>query len=431
MINEGGSIMGFLQFHRTIKIRIIESSLSTAIGSMVFPFMAIYFSGYFSVNTTGLLLLINGFIGIAMNLYGGYFSDRFGRKKLIVVAELLRFLAFMTMMVFNSPWFHSPLITFLMFTIHTICSALIGPANQAMLIDVSKPDERKLMYTIMYWANNMSIALGGILGGLLFKEHLFELFIALSATSLIALMLITLFIEESFVPANTKKTTLLGQSFQMFSNYLTVFRDKIFIVYLLAGVLILSMEFQLGNYISIRLAKEFPEQNILGLSIDGIGITGILRAENTILVVIFALFITKMISRFNDRYLLFASWSIFVGAYAVISYTNHLWILFITMFVASIAELTRVPIEQSYLANLPPDHSRSSYLALSEMRHNLSRLICSITVAASAFLSNFETTILITSFGGIGILMLLFIAPALEQRVRGKLAEKEEVSDSA
>ncbi|WP_449622318.1 MFS transporter [Robertmurraya sp. Marseille-Q9965] len=220
--------MGFFQFHRTIKVRIIESFLSTAIGSMIFPFMAIYLAEYFSMKTTGLLMLLNVLIGIVMNLFGGYFSDSFGRKKLIVFAEFFRFIAFITMTLCNSPWLFSPLITVGMLIIHTICSALTGPANQAMLIDISKTHERKLMYTIMYWANNLSIAIGGILGGLLFKSHLFGLFLALSISSLIVLLLITFFIDESYVPANTKRRRAVEHVVHMFSSYLNVFRDKNF-----------------------------------------------------------------------------------------------------------------------------------------------------------------------------------------------------------
>ncbi|WP_449622317.1 MFS transporter [Robertmurraya sp. Marseille-Q9965] len=145
------------------------------------------------------------------------------------------------------------------------------------------------------------------------------------------------------------------------------------------------MEFHLGNYISIRLSKEFLEQNILGWTVDGIGITGLLRAENTILVVIMALFVGKLITQFHDRSVLIGSWLLFVGGYAVISYTNNLWLLIIAMFVASIAEVTRVPIEQNFLAQLPSEHARSSYLAVSEMRHNLTRLICSLTITVSDF----------------------------------------------
>ena len=231
----------FMQFHRTIKIRIIESFLSSAVSNMIFPFMAIYLSAHFGITITGILLLINVFIGVIISFFGGYISDSFGRKKLLVFAEVLRLAAFIIMMICNSPWFTSPLITFFMMMINTICWSLAEPASQAMLIDVSKPEERKYMFSIMYWGFNLSFALGGVLGGFLFKEYLFELMIALSITALITVVLITFFIDESYVPVKREKEKIERHLSQMFRSYREVFRDRLFIWYSVAMILIISL----------------------------------------------------------------------------------------------------------------------------------------------------------------------------------------------
>ncbi len=410
--------MNFFQFHRTIKIRIIESFLSTAVGSMVFPFMAIYLSFHFGVKTAGLLLLINVFVGIAINFFGGYFSDTFGRKKIIVVAESMRFLAFSTMMICNSPWLTAPLITFFMMTVNSICWGLAGPANQAMLIDVSKPEERKTMYTIMYWANNLSIAIGGIAGGFLFKEHLFELLLALSVATFITWFLITFVIHESYIPASTKEVKPTEHARKLISNYKEVFSDRVFVLFVLAGILVLSMEFQLTNYIGIRLANDLPVQNFFGLEFSGIEMTGFLRTENTILVVILALFATRMITGLNDRLVLLTSCSVFVAGYVIISYTNNLWLLFGAMLFATFGEVLRVPVQQNYLANLPPEHARSSYLAVNGLTYNIGSLICSITITLSAYVPKLGTTIFMAIIGLLGILIFAKIIPALDERTK-------------
>ena len=192
--------MRFRDFHKNIKIRLIENFISRFIGSMIFPFMSIYLAVHFGAKVAGLLLLINVFIGIGINFLGGYFADQFGRKKVMLFAETLRFLAFLTMMICNSPWFESAAITFAMMTVNSICWGLAGPANQAMLIDVSTPPQRKLMYSISYWANNLSIAVGGILGAFLFKDYLFELFLSLSIAAAVTAFLVAFFIDESHNP---------------------------------------------------------------------------------------------------------------------------------------------------------------------------------------------------------------------------------------
>lgn len=414
--------MRFFNFHRTIKIRILESFLSTAIGNMIFPFMAIYYSAHFGVNRAGTFLLINIMIGIVTSFLGGYLSDSYGRKRVIVLAEVLRFFAFFTMMVCNSPWFLSPTVTFYMMTIHSICSALSVPATQAMLIEASEPDERKWMYSIMYWASNLSIAIGSVLGGLLFKNYLFELLIALSAASLVTCNLIIFFIkesEESFAVNQAEKgRNLKGHIIQLFTNYRNVFSDKVFMWYVFAGILVLSTEFQLGNYISIRFAQEIPEQSLFGWRIGGIELTGLLRTENTLLVVTLALFAAKLMQRFNDRQVIVVSWAVFITGYAITSYANNLWLLVTVMVVISVSEVMRVPVEQSYLAQLPPEHARASYLAVSGMRNNLAMLVSAVTVIISTFLDKLGTTLWIAILGGIGLILFICIAPVLDKRVK-------------
>ncbi|WP_346200941.1 MFS transporter [Caldifermentibacillus hisashii] len=400
----------------------MESFLSTAISNMIFPFMAIYLSNHFGVKITGILLLVNVFIGIALSFFGGYVSDRFGRKKLIVFAEMLRFFAFTVMMICNSPWFTSPLITYFMMTINTICWSLGGPANQAMLIDVSKPDERKYMFSIMYWANNLSIAIGGSLGGFLFKDYLFELLIALSITALITVILIVFFIDESYVPEQVADEKVFQHICQMLRNYREVFRDHLFILYCMAIVFVMSLEFQLSNYVGIRLESEMPVQRFLWWELDGIEMTGLLRTENTVLVVLMALFAAKMVSRFKDRHVIILGSFVFVAGYAYISYSNYIPFLFIAMLLASVAEVVRVPVEQNYQASLPPVHARSSYLAVSGMGYNLAQLICSITVMISAYLNNLATTVFIAAIGFFGVFIFMKIGLALDQRVNKSAA---------
>ncbi|MCP8968189.1 MDR family MFS transporter [Ectobacillus ponti] len=419
--------MSIFQFHKNIKIRLVESFLGSTIGGMIFPFMAIYLSHHFGMKTAGLLLLLNVFVGIGLNFFGGYFSDQFGRKKVIVIAETLRFLAFFTMMLCNSPWFSSPLLTFFMMTVNSVCWGLAGPANQAMLIDVSKPEERKLMYTIMYWTNNLSVALGGIAGGFLFQHYLFELLLALSVAALLTWVLITFFIDESYTPKQTAAKSPAVHAKTMLSGYKRVFTDHIFVLYVLAGLLVLSMEFQLTNYVSIRLANDMPQQHLMNWTFGGIEMTGFLRTENTVLVVITALFATRIVEKWKDRYTLVLSCLVFVAGYAFISYSTNMWVLFLAMLAATVAEVLRVPVQQNYMANLPPADARSSYMAVAGLTFNLAMLICSLTVTLSAFLSGFMTSVFITATGLAGVLLFQRIAPELDKRVK----KEEELQQKA
>ncbi|PES33324.1 MDR family MFS transporter [Bacillus thuringiensis] len=408
--------MRFRDLHKNIKLRIIETFTSQFVNWMIFPFMTIYLANYFGTKTAGLLLIINVFVGLSMSFIGGYFGDHFGRKRVILSAESIRFLAFTTMMLSNSPWFVSPTITFMMMTVNTICWGLAGPANQAMLIDVSTPEQRKLMYSINYWANNLSMAIGGMLGALLFKDYLFELLIALTIATGSVVILITFFIDESYAPQE-KKLKPLQHISHLLKNYNLVLKDRLFVLFAIASILITSMEMQLTNYVGIRLTNEMVSQSFLFWDVDGIKMLGFLRSENTILVVILALYATKLTNFMKDRTTLVASCAIFSLGYGVIAYSNNISILVICMLLLTIGEVLRVPVEQSYMASIPPDNARSTYMAvIGGIKYNLAMLIASSTVFLGSFVPSTIMALLITSIGITGTIIYLIITPGLDIR---------------
>ena len=407
--------MKYRDLHKNIKIRVAESFLSTLIGSMIFPFMAIYLAHHFGSKVTGILLLANVFVGIAVSFVGGYFADQIGRKKMMMIAEILRLAAFITMAVCNSPWFESASLTYLMMTVNSICWGLAGPAEQAMLIDVSTTDQRKYMYSITYWSSNLSIALGGIVGAFMFQHYLFELFSALSLASVVTVVLVVFFIDESH-KVEAQKIRPFQHVRRIFSSYGKVMQDGLFIWFTIASVLVLSMEFQLTNYIGIRLSNEMPEQTFLFWKVDGVNMIGFLRTENTIIVAILMLFMTRLIEKFKDRHILVMSCLIFTCGYGIIAYANNIWLLFLMMAMLTVSEVSRVPVEQTYMSTLPPDDARSSYMAFGNFRFNLSMLVASLTVSAGAFFSSFAMAVAITCIGLAGSLIYLIISPSLDSR---------------
>ncbi|CAM3089277.1 MDR family MFS transporter [Sporolactobacillus spathodeae] len=423
--------MRFRDFHRNIKIRIIETFSSHFIGNMIFPFMTVYFAYHFGGKVTGFLLLFNVFLGMAVSLIGGYLSDQFGRRRMMLLAEYIRLLAFLIMALCNSPFFQSAGLTFAMTVLNSISWGLAGPASDAMLIDVSTPEQRKLMYSITYWSTNFSIAAGGILGALLFRHYLFVLFILLCFAELFVLVLVLFFINESGVPLARlgEKARPFHHILQLLAGYRKVMQDKLFVAFVTAGVLVFSMEQQLTNYIGIHLSDQMPVQQILFWHIDGLAMLGTLRSENTLIVVVLMLFVAKISRRVNGNVALIISCFLFSIGYGALSYFTNVWVLLIFMLVLTVGEVFRVPVEQSFAAAIPPENARSIYMAFNGLKYNAALLIASLTITISAYLSAFETSLLITAIGLTGTIIYYILLPSLNQKMQRDKQEPSSISE--
>lgn len=108
----------------------------------------------------------DSFHRLLVSLIGGYISDRFSRKRILLLTSTLSTLMFLFMTLSLYPkdkiiWLFA--IAYIGFI---ISSSLGRPAMQAIIIDSTTPENRKAIYTVDYWLMNLAMALGAALGGL-------------------------------------------------------------------------------------------------------------------------------------------------------------------------------------------------------------------------------------------------------------------------
>ncbi|MBY0219148.1 MFS transporter [Paenibacillus illinoisensis] len=405
----------FFQLHRNVRLRVIIIFFSTLTSNMIFPFMSIYFARYIGISATSIILSIAILCNIAAGMLGGYFSDRIGRKKLMILSEGLRVITYLMLLLSNLPGSTLPYITIVFFVMNSICSGLYGPASEAMLLDVTNSSQRKLMYSILYWATNLSIALGGTLGALLFNNHLFILFMLLLLSSICSFIITYKFIVETNMPQEeqNKKRNVFKD---LFLNYRTVMKDSLFILFILSSMLLFSIESHLANFIAIRLENNIHNVELWNWTLDGIQVYGYLRTENTILVIALSILFTQFIKKWPEKRTMFIGFSMYILGYVILSYSNQVWILFGIMVIAVLGEVLFVPIYESLLGDLAPENLRGSYMALNKIATKGASLIGAIGVYLAHVLSPIGITVFVGLSGLIAILLLYMIMPAIYER---------------
>ncbi|MBB6455257.1 DHA1 family multidrug resistance protein B-like MFS transporter [Salirhabdus euzebyi] len=393
--------------HPNIRIRIYTSFLSRVIGSMIFPFMAIYFTYHLNATLAGILLMVNVIVQFIASLYGGYLADILGRKRMMVLGEWMKLFAFAAMVLANSPLLTSPWITFLTMIIIGISSGFVNPAAEAMLIDVSTKETRAFMYSINYWAVNLSIMIGLIVGGWFYKSHLFELLIGLFIMSIITLWMTATLIQETYTSSSKTKKEYGVKP--LMKSYQTVIKDIPFMLFTLGGIAILSLEFQRNNFIAVRLEEEMVPKMLsiwnIDMTIDGVKLLSLLTVENTIIIVFFTALVSKWIRNKPEQPIMYAGFILFGIGFAILAFSNSITHLVIATLILSIGELLYVPTRQSILADIVDDSRRGAYMAFNGFVFQIGKMFGALGIIIGQGIGGYGMAILYLLFVLFGILL--------------------------
>lgn len=414
--------MNYFSFHRNIQLRLALQFFTTLASSTVIPFLAIFFSNQVGEFTTGLMYTGVILSGITGALIGGRRSDHSGRKSTILLSEGMIGLGYIVAGVSNLLFNVLPYLNFVFFVFILFFTGMAGPAYAAVIIDSSTNENRKAIYTVSYWLNNLAVAAGGLTGSVLFKRYPYELFLGIAIIAFVSLFVTKKWLYDiQHSEAGSRKVKPSTKKWH--ENYREIVLNKRFTLFTLAGLFLLSLEESLTTYIGIKLVDEIKDPvALLPFSsfflVDGFQLIGLLKAENTILVVVLSLLLAGLFKHYKDRFLMLGGGFCYALGFIVISYSTIPIVLILAMFIASIGELAHIPAKQAYMASLVPDDSRGSYMAIYGLSFHLSGIIAALFVMVSGVLSASSITLLFSLMGltSLVIYYVLFQSEQPEKR---------------
>ncbi|WP_226666635.1 MDR family MFS transporter [Metabacillus litoralis] len=145
-----------------ITINIILGTLFGRLAtSMCIPFLAIYLTQekQVSPSMTGAIIAVSSLVGIAASFFGGYLSDRWGRKKILLLSIFAWGLVFV-----GFAFTQSILGFFIMNALNGLCRAVFEPTSRAMLSDLTDEKNRLVIFNLRYTAINVGVTFGPLIG---------------------------------------------------------------------------------------------------------------------------------------------------------------------------------------------------------------------------------------------------------------------------
>jgi DHA1 family multidrug resistance protein B-like MFS transporter len=405
--------MRIRDWDRNLKVRLFGESLINITFWMFFPFMAIYFTESFGKDKAGLLLIVSQIFSVIASLMGGYCADTFGRKRMMVLSAYGQGAAFFFFALASSPWFTSPLVGFICFTIAGICGAFYWPASQAMVADVVPEEHRSSVFAVFYTSVNIAVVVGPILGGMFYEHYRFELlliaaFSCLFLTTLLAKWLReTAPVRENEEHARGKWTEFLWQQVRQYS---VIVRDRIFLSFIIAGILVAQTFMQLDLLIPVYTKDTVERQTLFSFgdwsfTLSGEKAFGLLISENGLLVALFTVWVTRWMERYHERAAFVGSAVVYGIAIFLFGQTTSIWGLIFVMGLFTFGELMTAGIQQTFISKLAPEEMRGQYFAAASLRWTIGRAIAPLSITATTWLG-YEWTFFLLS-------MLAFISAVL------------------
>lgn len=405
--DEARTVLALRSLHPNIRLRLGVGFVQRLLSVMLMPLLVIHLAGLYGAAVAGALTVCVAAAGIAANFLGGHLADVHGRRPVMVAGELGATVTFALLALANSPWWSSGPATFGLFLLNTCCSQLATPAADAMMVDVSTPENRPLVYTINYWSINLAFTVGALLGGFLYDGHFLQLL-----TGAAVLCLLTTAVMWRWISETAPSTGAPGASgpAAMVRGYLAVARDRVFLQQLAAAALIAAVEMQIGYYIAVRLADEFPRQTLLtlgsfGLDVDGTAILGVLRAVNAALVVALILAAKTLLGRVGERTRLYGGITVFIVGYMIWAVSNSGWVLIAAAVLLTVGEIASVPVRQALLADLIDPEARTKYMAAYALNARVGLLVAALCVTLGAFVPAVGMSLLYATAGVAALLL--------------------------
>jgi MFS family permease len=129
--------------------------------SMSMPFLAIYLTVTKGISPamTGIILAVSALVGVFSSYIGGNLSDQYGRKGIMMGSIIVWIFVFVGFAYADHvAWF------FILNALNGVCKSFFEPTSRALLSDMTKQENKLLIFNLRYAAINVGVAIGPLIG---------------------------------------------------------------------------------------------------------------------------------------------------------------------------------------------------------------------------------------------------------------------------
>lgn len=338
--------------------RLLHLFIGRTLGGMGFaitiPFLSLYLHSERGVAMTvvGGMFFLSAFFGAAAQLLGGGWTDHYGRKVVMVAAQVGRGFIFLGLAA--AVLVHAPVA----WIAALVCGSsffgrLFEPPSGAMVADLVEGERRSEAYAILRVGGNLGWAIGPALGGFLATLSYWSLFLISAAMMLSSGLLLGTKVSETS-PLHGKGAPVGAAPETLRLGELGVaFRDRMFLRYCLTTLLLFTVMGQLISTLSVYVV-DWAGRSKAEL--------GYLYSLNGLLVVLVQFPAARILLPFRMTTALIVGSLLYAAGYAMMGLGSGFLLLAAAMFVVTIGEITSTPASMNLVARFSTEEFRGRYM---------------------------------------------------------------------
>jgi MFS family permease len=378
-------------------------TLINRLGAFVVILLAIYLTGerHFTQSQAGLVIGLYGVGGAIGTMTGGVLADRWGRRPTLLVAQ---FSAAAMMMGLGFAHTYGQIIgaTFLL----GVFAEAARPAFAAMMIDVVPEADRLRAFSLNYWAVNLGFAVAAVGAGFAAQFDYLLVFAVDAGTTLITAVITLIFLTEtrSVRPAAGARPKVNDQS-----GLRTVFRDRIFMVFLVLNLFAVMVMFQHQSTLPIAMTEDGLSPATYGWVI----------AVNGVMIVFGQLFVPKLIARHRRSGVLALATLVMGVGFGLVAFAASAWFYAITVIIWTLGEMLQSPSNAALIAELSPAALRGRYQGVNSLSWSAGAALAPVTGGfVQQHLGNATLWLGCAAVGALVAVGQLLSGPARERRAQ-------------
>jgi MFS family permease len=338
------------EFPRDFQILMGASFIDRLGGALLFPFFGLYVTDKFDVGMieVGIIFAIWAVTSQVGSVIGGALTDKMGRKTMVIFGLIISAMSALAMGFVNDLN-----LFYITVAVAGTLGDMGGPAQQAMVADLLPEEKRAQGYGVWRVVANLAVMIGPLIGGWMATSSYLSLFITDAITSTITAGIVMATLPETKPEAAEGKEE--ENLVRTFIGYIKVFKDLIFMEFILAAILMNTVYVQMNSTLPVYLRDihNSPPSTY-----------GIILSINAGMVVVFQFWLTRKVASIPPMLVMALGTLFYLVGFGMYGFVSGFFMFTFAMVILTIGEMILIPVAQALVAQFAPEDMRGRYMAV-------------------------------------------------------------------